>query len=341
MRGDGSGRWLKKIVGCAAGIILIRYVSAADTSRPPQVIIASEELETSDLEIILPPDADRPILWSPGGSLVVRAGRPGRLVVTIISVAPGGSTAADVQLVQLSEDPLGCRPTGPVDLSTVQVLGHLSGIGDVRVACNEWLGGPTAPKRIEGIALEGLPNSVRLRYSARIGGPKPAATQMVDAGNFAGTRGRALPLVGVTLESPAPDASQYTIASNALFLGSPMVRASGQRVVLAGPTRREPLVGLQVSIAEVALPATDTAAHWVGFEPDGPVDDGDRPLAQSKPAAGAKSSGSTRVFRSRAPQPSVENVEPSEAKEHKVPPVTPSKSKVKVFSREQLKVNRE
>ena len=239
-----QGGDLKKSLDVRRGLFLIRYDSAADTSRPPQLTVAPEGSETSDIEIILPPDAHGPILWSPGGSLVVRAGRAGRLIITIIPAEPGGSTAAEFQLVQLSEDPLGCRPIGPVDLSAVKILGHLSGIGDVRVACNEWLGGPTAPKRIEGIALEGLPNSVRLRYSVRVGGQRPTTTQMVDAGNFAGTRGRALPLVGVTLEIFGPNASQCTIASSALFLGSPMTRASGQRVVLAGPTGREPLVGL-------------------------------------------------------------------------------------------------
>ena len=61
-----------------------------------------------------------------------------------------------------------------------------------------------------------------------------------------------MPLTGVMLELSGPDASLYQFSFEALFLGSPVMRATGERVVLSGPTGREPLVGLRVALEEAS-----------------------------------------------------------------------------------------
>jgi len=339
----------KKLLDIGRGLFLIRYESAADASAPPGLVISREGWMPADLEFILPPDVDDPVLWSPGGSLVVRAARAGRITIAIVPAHPGGSTVANVQLMALSEDPLGSRPLEPLNLSDIHVLGHLSGIGDVRVACNEWLGGPASPARIEGIALEipNLPRSLRLRYSARTGGSKPTTSPVVDAGGFAGTRGHSLPLVGLSFEISGPGASRYKMNSSALFLGSPLMRMSGQRIVLAGPTGREPLVGLQMSIVEAERVSADVTEGWFGFDSESPDDEEAAPAAQSPVDDGAQLSGSVRVFRSRASRSAAATSAAEEVaalideKDHVISVDTQSKSKVRVFSRKQLKVNRE
>ena len=333
----------KSFLDLRRGLFLIKYDSAEDGSNPPRLVISPEGWAPSDLEIILPPDADEPVLWSPGGCLAVRVGRPGRLTVTIIPTRPRGSTDAKIQLVPLSADPLGRRSTGDLNISEIKVLGHLSGIGDVRVAGNEWLGGPASPRHIEGIAIEmpDLPSSIRLRYSVRVGGAKPATTQMVDAGAYAGTRGRALPLVGVIFEISGPGASRYTINSDGLFLGSPIKSASGQRVVLAGPTGREPLVGLQISIAEAHHPSADVAAAGKVIDRNAEVDGNGQPIVRSAgKASGANPGDRKRVFRSRPPSANADIGEPVAASDGKISALAVSKSKVRVFSREHLKANR-
>ena len=61
-----------------------------------------------------------------------------------------------------------------------------------------------------------------------------------------------MPLTNVMLELSGPDASAYQFSVEALFLGAPVMHASGERVVLSGPTGREPLVGLRLALEEAS-----------------------------------------------------------------------------------------
>ena len=77
-----------------------------------------------------------------------------------------------------------------------------------------------------------------------------AAAEMVPLGTYAGTRGRALPLTGVVLEMSGTDELEFV--AEAGFLNAPTLRAVGKRVVLSGPTNREPLVGIRIGIERIA-----------------------------------------------------------------------------------------
>jgi hypothetical protein len=70
-------------------------------------------------------------------------------------------------------------------------------------------------------------------------------------GSFAGTRGKAMPIVGLMLEISGPSAGSLQFVVEAIFLGAATTRISGRRVVAAGPTGREPLVGLRVALEKV------------------------------------------------------------------------------------------
>ena len=134
----------------------------------------------------------------------------------------------------------------------IRVLGHIAGVGDVRVNANEWLAGPAAPSRIEGVTIEcpEKPSSLGIGYSVRTAQPHSISGRVMDLGSFAGTRGRAMPLTALMFELSGPDASRYQFVVEALFLGSPITRVTGPRVVLSGPSGREPLVGLRVALEE-------------------------------------------------------------------------------------------
>ena len=121
----------------------------------------------------------------------------------------------------------------------------IAGIGDVYANANEWLAGPTAPSRIEGISIEWptKPDGVDIRYSVKTAQPLNISGRIVDLGAFVGTRGRAMALTGLMLELSGPDASLYQFSAEALFLGSPVMRVNGERVVVSGPTGREPWLG--------------------------------------------------------------------------------------------------
>ena len=102
----------------------------------------------------------------------------------------------------------------------------------------------------------------------------------MELGNFAGTRGKAMPIVSLMLELSGPSAANFQLAVDAIFLGAPAARIIGKRVVASGPTGREPLVGLRVSL-DRAKQAT-------------------QPQAKASASNPARSAGRVRVFRSRS-----------------------------------------
>jgi hypothetical protein len=224
--------------------------------------------------------------------LAVLADTRAKLAIEVASFQENGSTAASVTVERLLQgkavsaqaaETVKPVASAAVDLGDFQVRGHIAGTGDVLVGANEWVAGPSAPSRIEGIAIDwpGKPDGLGIRYSVKLAKPQPMSGKMMDLGSFAGTRGRALAIVGIVLEMAANGSSGCQFTVEALFLGSPIARVRGSRVVLAGPTGREPLVGFRVGVE-----ASGAAA-----------------LAAAKPAlprTHARASGQVRVFRSTA-----------------------------------------
>jgi hypothetical protein len=277
----------RKIATIDRGLFLVRYTAAEDELRPPKVKVVVGPKQESDVLLILHPDHEDAVLWQPGSSLVVMATSPVEIIVEVSPTRRDGSSAATVQVEPLTQgnaaSPVEFGGETAVGSGDIRVLGHVAGIGDVLANADTWLAGPSAPSRIEGIAIEWLakPNDLNVRYSVKTARPRASSGRMMDLGSYAGTRGRALPIVGLVLELSGPGASRYQFAAEAIFLGSPRQRATGKRVTLSGPTGREPLVGLRLRLNEVnahPLPA---------------------PSAAPAPTRSSRSSGRVRVFRSR------------------------------------------
>src|ERR1700678_896166 len=241
----------------ARGLFAVRYVGADDSAQPPLVKITAEPDSEAYVDVILHPDHDEAVLSHPGTCLIVRAMRPGVLAIEVEPSRINGSIAATVNiepLIQREAVAAAARPSqqstkrpASVPAAHIRLLGHIAGIGDVYANANEWLAGPTAPSRIEGISIEWptKPEGIDIRYSVKTAQPLNISGRIVDLGAFVGTRGRAMALTGLMLELSGPDAPLYQISAEALFLGSPVMRESGERVVVSGPTGREPLVGLR------------------------------------------------------------------------------------------------
>lgn len=142
-----------------------------------------------------------------------------------------------------------------LDLGTLRLCGHLAVRGDVGAAAGEWLGGPELPSRIEGFAVEwpGMPADLAFGYAVRSIGPDRTHGAPAGIGQFVGTRGRGLPLTGVVFEIGGSRSRGLVIVAEAAFLAAARVRAAGRRVSLAGPSGREPLVGLRLTLAAAPL----------------------------------------------------------------------------------------
>ncbi|MGP0093385.1 MAG: hypothetical protein ACLPKB_26110 [Xanthobacteraceae bacterium] len=292
----------RKMIEVNKGLFLIRYTSAEDEARPPKVEIFLDPTSVEDIELVLHPEHEDAILWQPGSCLVVRATAPGKLALEVTSHRDGASTAATVNIEPLTQGEAGSRlppakkPRGgavALDLDDLRVLGHIAGIGDVTVGLQEWLAGPSSPSRIEGISIDwpGKPDDVDIRYSVKLAKPQAPSGQMMALGSFAGTRGRAMPVVGVILEMSGAEGRHCQFVAEAIFLGSPAMRVTGKRVVLAGPTGRETLVGLRVGIEEK------------GAQPKGARSQPQPATARSQPG---RPSSRVRVFRSRSKQDQTE-----------------------------------
>jgi hypothetical protein len=256
MRGEKQ----RKSVDIDRGLFLVRYATAEDDTQPPKITVAVDGASKGSISVLTHPDEDGGALWRPGSCLVVRALQPGALIVEVAPHPGSSSRAASVRVEALTQgtpdQPLNAHiePRGKlIDISDLTLVGHVAGIGDVRVASGEWLGGPKAPSRIEGISIEwpGRPKDVALRYAVTTARPHAASQRVAELGAYAGTRGKALSVVGVALELSGPSTAGQQLSVEATFLGSPMLHRVGSRISLAGPTGREPLVGLKLSLETI------------------------------------------------------------------------------------------
>jgi hypothetical protein len=270
-----------RVVNVERGLLLVRYATADNESRPPQVRILVNPKYQKNLELVLSPDQDDAVLWRPGSCLVVRASKPGQLLVEVVPIGNDGSIAATVQIETLSQGEVATirrELTAEVDFARLSLLGHVAGSGDVHARADEWIAGPEAPARIEGLSINwsGKPDDLDIRYSVKLMRPHAVSGRITELGGYAGTRGLALPIVGVTVELAGPGASDFQLSAEAAFLGAPLTRMSGKQVAISGPTGREPLVGFRLRLDETSVP----------LQP------------QLPPVTKTKSSGRVRIFRS-------------------------------------------
>jgi hypothetical protein len=283
----------QKVVDLERGLFLVNYKSAEDSSAPPKIALSVIEGHERNIEFILHPDATEPSLWRPNSALIVRANASARLQIEVLPTRAGGSRAASISIEPIQSGELasvthamGHRSdvAGALNTDAFKLLAHVAGIGDVVVGPNAWIAGPAAPSRIEGLALEwpGKPADLDIRYAVQLANAQAGSARMVSLGTFAGTRGRALPLTGVVLQMDGNTELQFS--AEAIFLSAPSLRAIGRRVVLSGPTGREPLVGIRVAVEQIA-----------GFVATA---ESTRPAASQTPAT----SGRVRVFRSKPRQ---------------------------------------
>jgi hypothetical protein len=242
------------------GSYLLRYVSAGAANHPPVVRVKASPKDGKGISLVPVTDDLGRGLRSPGDYLLVHARRTGAIDLTVSANRPNGSLEAEVRLERIAavEEPhkkaiaktsvkVAAREIEP----EVEILAHVSHRGDLVSAQGEWICGPDCPMPIEGIEIRwpNKPAGVSLGYEVAAGVRRRERSRELQAGQFAGSRGEASPLVGIKLRLMGPNAAHYELVAEALFLGSQVDSRSGQEIFFAGSTGREPLVGLRLSIA--------------------------------------------------------------------------------------------
>src|ERR1700753_264970 len=161
----------RKAVDVKKGLVSVRCETAGAESRPPKIEVLVNPRDEKHVEIISNPLHSEAVLWQPGACLLVRAMRPGKLFVEVVPLDEDGSTAATVKVEMLSQ---GERPEtrsvsssagssvdfghdpgakANIDLEGLRIVGRAAGIGDVMARSDEWVAGPSAPARIEGLSI--------------------------------------------------------------------------------------------------------------------------------------------------------------------------------------------
>jgi hypothetical protein len=284
------------------GLFILRYVTSgagnsATRATAPTIRIAPQN--ATDVELIAWPGVSPNELLGPGDGVVVRALRDTSLTLEVIPSLAGGSVDAELHLEPVSRLAHGGfsrtdnaasavgRVSTEMGVEGIEILAHVSRRGDVVSPAGEWICGPDYPMAIEGIEIRwphrppGL--EITTSVSVRKNGLRNLPTTLT--GGFAGTRGRAAPITSIELSLTGERAKDFALRSDALFLGSAVQSKRGRSISLIGPTGREPLVGLRLSIDSVS--PSDAARPVVA------------PSLQERPRSGSNwsSGGRIRVFR--------------------------------------------
>jgi hypothetical protein len=140
-------------------------------------------------------------------------------------------------------------PIGPRDLGA-EVLLHIMGLGDRRYVEAGWAGNPGSRRQIEALSIrprEELPASaVEFRVFAQEG----RATAWVSNGNYAGTRGRGLPLTGFAVRAAPNLGEDLEVVYEGSFFEGGLVGPKRDGELCVSPIADDPLEAVRVSIVE-------------------------------------------------------------------------------------------
>jgi hypothetical protein len=246
------------IVG--SGLYVLRYVSTIAADDAPLIRVRPSPRDTRGISLFSVPGGSNDSLTSPGECILVRAEKPGALDLTVSSTRPNGSLDAEMRLERIASSDEAVsnrlpgqtrRSAGSASQPDVELLAHVSRRGDVVCEQGEWICGPDLPMAIEGLEIRwpNKPSGVNLRYTVTVG-PNRQRLQEAVVGQFAGNRGKAAPIVGLTLALSGPGATDYELRTDALFLGAQIASKNGSQITFAGPTGREPLVGFRMAVVK-------------------------------------------------------------------------------------------
>jgi hypothetical protein len=161
---------------------------------------------------------------------------PAQVMVTIYQAPNVTDGAPNLQVVKLMEQvPARPRPQAvaggeaaavaeaapapavPPQPTVVDMLAHIQGRGDIGARLGEWLGEPGSKQWIEGMAVAPAKDIApdQIEYQAVLG--RGWLSPWVEGGQFCGSRGMALPLLGFRLRLRGDAARDFECSYSASF----------------------------------------------------------------------------------------------------------------------------
>lgn len=285
-----SARERRHTIVLEAGLYLLRYQSTHALNDPPFIEVRPSDDDRGGISLLAGPRTSPDRLSSPGVYILVQAEYPGALNLRVCASRPGGSLDAEVRLERIvtathqddsvlppSHQTISSRPSeGSSSVNGLEILAHVSHRGDTISRHGEWICGPDLPMPIEGIEIQwpNKPEGLELFYSVA-SGRRNQHRREIPLGQFAGTRGKSAPLLGLNLGIKGARARDFELRCDVMFLGSPIVTKHGSELTFSGPTGREPLVGFRLSVAAIRKDhtrvRTKTKPKWISANQVGKV----------------------------------------------------------------------
>jgi hypothetical protein len=142
----------------------------------------------------------------------------------------------------------------PHDIGT-EILLHIMGLGDRRYVEPGWAGNPGSRRQIEALSIRPrdalAPSAIEFRVFAQEG----RATAWVSNGNYAGTRGRNLPLTGFAVRPSTELGERLEIAYEGSFFEGGVVGPKRNGELCVSPVADDPLEAVRVTIIDQGPPA--------------------------------------------------------------------------------------
>jgi len=266
----------------ARGLHIFRYISFQGAGVPAVARLIPPNAGVVVLDM---PGREKGMLQRPGDCLVVRADRGSEVVIGLRRGSIDGSLDASFRLepivladeaaaprmdaapVAASAPAAASAPIAPAPIAPapapLSFLAHLANRGDTDFAPNAWVGGPDSPAAVEGLQIVAPGGFAPLEIQVLVGSRPPRWSEWVGVGQYAGTRGHGLPLVGFRLRLK-PEAIGIEIAAEALFLGALVASQRGRQVEFVSASGVDPLVGVKIGVQS----AQDVTAGRAASAPD-------------------------------------------------------------------------
>ncbi|OYV62025.1 MAG: hypothetical protein B7X01_01760, partial [Acidiphilium sp. 21-62-4] len=190
--------------------------NAASFGGLPGVRVSPPPIDPRGVEI----SGFRPDGWlSANGdaALVKIPNGPSQILVTVYQMPNMADAAPRLQVMQLLNG--AAAPAQPARAPEVMdVLAHIQTRGDVGSKFGEWLGEPGSQNWIEGFAVAAPAGiaATDISYQAVLG--RGWLSPWVEAGQYCGSRGMALPLLGLRVRLQGEAAEQYDVVCEASFV---------------------------------------------------------------------------------------------------------------------------
>ena len=193
-------------------------------------------------------------------ALIQVSGGPAPVLVTVYQDRDTDQAAPKLQVIRLSDMPAASIPaeatpepaaaeapaSGPIE-----VAAHIYGRGDVGGALGAWMGEPGSGRWIEGFGLAPSAGiaATDVEYQAVLG--KGWLSPWSEGGQFCGSRGMSLPILGLRVRLRGEAAARYDVSLEGSFVDGSKAGPVGSGEACEAPTL-SPLEAFRVAFSERA-----------------------------------------------------------------------------------------